>query len=265
MSQQYIEALALSSSRCAMPLLPRHFPTRCALCACWSTQALCSACVARYAQSRPRCGTCGLVVPESVHRCGACLLNPPPFAQTIVAVDYAHPWTRLIQALKFNEGCEWALPLATLLAHRVTSCGATADLLVALPLHEQRLRSRGFNQSWLLAQSLGRQLGLPASADALTRWRSTEHQVALGHRARHLNLQGAFMPDPLHGRQLVGKHIALIDDVMTTGATCHAACMAALEGGAASVSLWLLARTPRPKPADSSDNGTHVSHRSGSA
>jgi ComF family protein len=214
---------------------------------------------------KPRCRTCGLAVPEGVQRCGACLLNPPPFARTVVAVDYAHPWTRLIQSLKFNDGCEWAQPLATLLAHSVTTCGATADLLVALPLHEQRLRSRGFNQSWLLAQALGRQLGLPATADALTRWRSTEHQLALDQQARHLNLQGAFMPAPLLGRQVAGMHIALIDDVMTTGATCQAACVAALEGGAASVSLWLLARTPLPKAADSSDNATHVSHRSGSA
>lgn len=248
-----------------MPLLPRHFPTRCALCACWSTHALCSACVARYAQCQQRCHSCGIPVPGGVQRCGACLLNPPPFARTIVAVDYAHPWTGLIQALKFNDGCEWAPPLAELMAQRVTSCGASADLLVALPLHEERLRSRGFNQSWLLAQALGRQLGLPATAKALTRWRRTEHQVALGHRERRLNVQGAFMPDPVHGRQLKGQHIALIDDVMTTGATCHAACMAALEGGAARVSLWLLARTPQPIDADSSDNPPHVSHRFGSA
>lgn len=252
-------------SRCAMPLLPPHLPTRCALCACWTTQPLCGACVAHYAPAKPRCCNCGLTVPEGVQRCGACLLKPPPFVRTVVAVDYVHPWTRLIQALKFNEGCEWAKPLAALLAQAVTQTGASADLLVALPLHEQRLRRRGFNQSWLLAQALGRQLGLPATAEALARWRSTEHQVALDHRARRLNLQGAFMPDPLHGRQLAGQHIALIDDVMTTGATCHAACTAALEGGAASVSLWLLARTPLPKPADCSDNAAHVSHRSGSA
>ncbi|MDZ7813159.1 MAG: ComF family protein [Ideonella sp.] len=204
-------------------------------------------------------------MPTGVQRCGTCLLNPPPFVRTVVAVDYVHPWTRAIQWLKFNDGCEWTQPLATLLAHSVRACGATADLLVALPLHEQRLRSRGFNQSWLLTQSLGRQLSVSATADALVRWRSTEHQVALGQRERRLNLQGAFMPDPLHGRQLVGKHIALIDDVMTTGATCHAACAAALEGGAASVSLWLLARTPLPKPSDCSDNVKHVSHCSGSA
>ena len=246
-----------------MPLARFRLSTRCALCADWSTQPLCGLCLARFAPAKPRCHGCGLVTPVGVVRCGACLLAPPPYARTVVAVDYAPPWTRLIQAFKFQERCDLAVPLASLLAQRLQACDASADLVLALPLHPQRLRGRGFNQSWLLAQALGHRLGLPATAQALIRWRETERQVALDQSARQRNLRGAFMPDPLHGARLKGKHIALVDDVMTTGATCSAACSAVLEAGAASVSLWLLARTPQPGHG-TVDNIAHVSHRPGS-
>ncbi|TDM09614.1 MAG: hypothetical protein C4K60_10320 [Ideonella sp. MAG2] len=232
-----------------MALWQTERPTRCGLCADWNTQPLCAACVAQYAPLKPRCQRCGLGVPAGVSCCGACLLSPPPFVQTIVAVDYRPPWTHLIQRLKFQEACEWARPLATLLAQAVKAQAASTDMLLPLPLHEHRLRQRGFNQSGLLADALGRALGLPVGTAALLRWRDTGHQAALDRQTRLHNLQGAFMPHPVQGHLLRGRHVALVDDVMTTGATCRAATLAALEGGAASVSLWLLARTPAPDQA----------------
>ena len=91
---------------------------------------------------------------------------------------------------------------------------------------------------------LGRRLGLPARADTLLRWRETDSQAQLARVDRVANVAGAFMPDPQGGLHLRGRDIALVDDVMTTGATAHAAALAALEAGARSVSLWVAARTP---------------------
>ena len=119
--------------------------------------------------------------------------------------------------------------------------------MLPVPLHPRRLRERGFNQAWELARRLARQLQLPARADALLRHRDTGQQAELPAAQRWQNVQKAFMPDPQHGRHLRGQHVALVDDVMTTGATAYAAALAAKEAGAASVALWVAARTPAPE------------------
>jgi ComF family protein len=111
--------------------------------------------------------------------------------------------------------------------------------LVPVPLHRSRLAERGFNQSLELARVIARRLGIDCAASALARSRATPSQTGLDARARHRNVRGAFVAD---ARYLAGKRIALIDDVITTGATVRE-CARVLRGaGAARVEVWAVAR-----------------------
>ena len=162
------------------------------------------------------------------------------------AEDYAFPWNSLIGDFKFR--CDVAL--ATLLAERLatvlaqTPSGTDVDLVLPVPLSAQRLQHRGFNQAWELAKRLARRFGLQTDAHLLQRPVDTAHQVELSLQDRARNLQGAFMVDPLARPRLVGQRVALVDDVMTTGATFRAAAGALVQAGASSVDVWAVARTP---------------------
>jgi ComF family protein len=110
----------------------------------------------------------------------------------------------------------------------------------------RRLTERGYNQAWELARRLAAALSLPASASLLLRPADAAQQIELGRTERLRNLRNAFMVDPARRATLRGRRVALVDDVMTTGATAHAAAEALLRAGAAAVDVWILARTPEP-------------------
>ncbi len=219
-------------------------PSPCAVCLCWSSTRLCTACLHRFRPVGSRCLRCAIRVPVGQLQCGSCLNSPPQFDRAATAFDYAFPWDRLIAEFKFRGRLEWAKPLADCLADALTPDNLQVDAITPVPLSRQRLKERGYNQSWEIARRLSRRLGLPARGDALLRWRDTPHQVALGRPARDANLRGAFMPNSADSRHwLHGRRIALVDDVLTTGTTANEAARALLEAGAASVHLWVLART----------------------
>ena len=118
--------------------------------------------------------------------------------------------------------------------------------MLPVPLSPARLAERGLNQSWEIARRVARELGLAARADALLRLRDTPHQVGLSRQQRLHNLQGALCVEPARQRTIEGRDIALVDDVMTTGATAAACAEVLLRAGAASVQAWVVARTPAP-------------------
>ncbi len=122
--------------------------------------------------------------------------------------------------------------------------GPPAQLVLPVPLSPRRLAERGYNQAWELARRVARLRGLPAHAELLQRPVDTAHQAALGRAERQANLRQAFMVDPRRRATLAGLHVALVDDVMTTGATVREAAAVLLRAGAASVQVWVLARTP---------------------
>ena len=226
-------------------MLRRLLPTQCEVCRRWGRQRLCATCVARHAPAVPRCARCGLRTGQALAECGACLHDPPPFAQTVCAVDYAFPWDRLIAQLKFNDHVELASAMAPLmLAAWRRDEGARPDVIVPVPLSRRRLAERGYNQALVLAQPLARDLGRPLLADALERVTDSVHQVGSTRAQRAANLRAAFMASPRRQAALRDRHVALVDDVVTTGATAAQASSALLRAGAARVDLWALARTP---------------------
>jgi ComF family protein len=224
---------------------PAWLPSQCEVCRNWAGAALCPACVARFAAPRPRCAHCGIGLGQAAPDCGACLLEPPPFERTICVADYGFPWDRLIADFKFHGRAELAGPLADPLTRAVRAAGLPLpDSVLPVPTTASRLAQRGYNQAWELARRVAAALAVPASATLLLRPVDAAHQIELGRAERQRNLRSAFMVDPAQRARVQGRRFALVDDVMTTGATAHAAAEVLQRAGAAAVEVWVLARTP---------------------
>lgn len=222
-------------------------PSLCAVCRGWGRERVCADCIARFAVPRPRCRRCALPTPTSIERCGTCLIDPPPYTRALAALDYDHPWDGLITRFKFHG----ALDLAPALARRLLVAAEHADApapgwLLPVPLSATRLRERGYNQAWELARRLGRALRCDADARLLLRIRDTPHQIALPLDERAGNVRRAFAVEPRRLAELRGRHVTVVDDVMTTGATLAEISRVLLQAGASEVTVWTLARTPRP-------------------
>lgn len=241
MAGQYIEP---------MPALPvaLPLPSQCAVCRGWSSRRLCPTCLQRFAAPRPRCARCAIGVAAGIALCGACLKQPPPFDAAVAAVDYAFPWDGLVQRFKFDAALDLADGLANCLHDAVRfSEAAVADLLLPVPLAPARLRERGYNQAWEIARRVARRLGCRADATLLLRMRDTPHQLALAPARRAANVRGAFAVEPLRRAEVGGRDIAVVDDVMTTGATAAEIATVLRQAGARSVRIWVVARTPQPQ------------------
>ncbi|MBL8327674.1 MAG: ComF family protein [Rubrivivax sp.] len=216
----------------------------CEICRQWSAAAFCSHCLSLHARPQARCPRCALPSAGALV-CGRCAGQAPSFERSVAAFDYDFPWDRLTQALKFSGRTELARPLGEALARAAIDAGVVqqVDLLMAVPLSGPRLAERGYNQAELLAQVVARVTGVARAEGWLLRLRDTAHQARLSRADRLRNLEGAFLLEPRHRPALSGRRVALIDDVMTTGATAEAAAAELLRAGAASVQLWAVART----------------------
>ena len=226
-----------------------RMPSSCRICRSWGASALCGACLQRFSAPRPRCQRCGLPLPRmdgAAASCGSCTRQPPLWQRAVCAQDYAFPWSNLVGDFKFQADVALARLLAQQLAIalRQTPQALDVDLVLPVPLSAARLQERGFNQSWELARRLGQTFGLACDADLLQRPVDTAHQVDLSLQERDRNLRGAFMVTPGQHQKVAGRRAALVDDVMTTGATLREATRSLLAAGAASVDVWTVARTP---------------------
>jgi len=228
--------------RSLLDRLSNALPSQCAVCHAWPAQPVCEACVARFAQPKPRCQTCAQAVPAGVSHCGACLKSPPPLDACLTAVPYAFPWADLITRYKFGDTPGWSAAFALLLRSTpwVEPALEQAELLLPMPLSRQRLQERGFNQALELARHLAPAKTIP---DLLLRIRHTAAQSSLKRSERLRNVRAAFAVDPLRHDELRGKRVVLVDDVMTSGASLFAAAQALREAGAAHITGLVLART----------------------
>jgi ComF family protein len=223
-----------------------RIPSQCAVCRAWPARPLCESCVTRFAQPQVRCQRCALPVPAGITQCGACLKAPPPLDACLAAVSYAYPWSGCISRFKFHGDTGWATSLATLLRSTpwVEPALEQAHWLLPMPLSRQRLLHRGFNQALLLARALAPQKTRP---DLLLRIRDTTAQSELKREARLRNVQGAFAVEPALAASLRGRRIVLLDDVMTSGASLHAAAAALRQAGVAHITAIVVARTDAPQ------------------
>ena len=221
-------------------------PSQCFVCRAWPAQPLCEACVTRFAQPRLRCQRCALPVPAGVVQCGACLKNPPPLDACLAAVSYGYPWSDCISSFKFHAHTGWAATFATLLRSTpwVEPALEQADWVLPMPLSAARLRQRGFNQALLLAQHLAPD---KTRADLLLRIRDTQAQSELQRAQRLRNVQGAFAIEPALVASLKARRVLLVDDVMTSGASLHAAATALRQAQVAHVTALVVARTDAPE------------------
>jgi len=207
------------------------------------TGHFCPACLANLPYLKgPRCPCCAL--PNSGNAlCGKCLQHPPSFDRTSAAFAYQFPVNHLIQAMKYADQLVLAHALGSQLAQGITP-EQHPDCVIPMPLHPLKLRERGYNQALLLAQVVARQHSIALLPTACHRIRNTPAQSALHWRERECNMKDAFVCDV----DLAGRRIALVDDVMTTGASLNALAQAVRKAGAVGVEAWVVARTLPHRP-----------------
>lgn len=221
-----------------------NWPGLCCLCGRWQARTLCRDCehAWRPPASLKRCHRCALpwLSATDAEHCPVCERQSPEFDRAITALDYVAPWSHLIGRLKFQHDTALVTPLARLLTEAVRQRPHPVDLVLPVPLSPSRLRERGFNQAVEIARPLARQLGLPFDPMGLQRVRDTAAQAGLHLAEREKNVRRAFACR----RDLSGLRIAIVDDVMTTGATLDEAAKTLKRAGAVHVENWVAARTP---------------------
>lgn len=217
-------------------------PGNCLLCSAHSTtHTVCTDCLADLPwHSQPHCPQCATPTPNG-QICGACLNHPPAFGRTVAALAYAFPLDRLIPRLKYHGQLAIAPLLGECLVRAATS-SPRPDCLMAMPLHARRIRERGFNHATEIARVVAKQLALPLDTRSCQRIRDTPPQMGLKHDARRRNVRGAFTCSGA----VAGRHIALVDDVMTTGTSLDELAATLKRAGAREVTCWVAARTLPP-------------------
>ncbi len=170
--------------------------------------------------------------------CGRCLSKPPAFDTTYAPYGYDARLRYLISGLKFNRHYPNARLLGFLLAQHLTLCNDRPEAIVPMPLHPARLKERGFNQTLEIGLTLSRHLNIPLQTDLALRIRNTPHQIHLSAKQRRNNLKNAFQIKTKNRY----RHVAILDDVMTTGSSCHELAKALKQSGVDVVDVWVCAR-----------------------
>jgi ComF family protein len=222
----------------ARRVLDALLPQDCILCAAPSgTRQVCGDCAADLPWLGETCPRCALPSPGA-RTCGRCVAHPPAFDATAACFAYEYPLDRLVQALKYGHRLALSRWFGEVLIERI-GADPSVDRVVAMPLHRARLAERGFNQSLEVARRVALAARLVLDADTVRRVIATAPQVDLPLDARARNVSGAFAcAGPLDGAR-----IAVVDDVMTSGATLDELARTLKAAGAASVVNWVVART----------------------
>jgi ComF family protein len=216
----------------------RCLPSYCALCGAPGPHRLCDGCeVALPLLPRPRCRICALPLPSG-EVCGTCLSHPPRYDAITAVYPYAFPVDSLVHAYKYRGDLSLAPLLASALARAACSC---VDVIVPMPLARSRLQERGFNQASEIARRVGAKLGIRVLHHASRKNADTAPQAALPWPERARNVRRAFVCDA----DMAGLRVAIVDDVMTTGATLEELARNLKRAGAITVEGWVVARTLR--------------------
>jgi len=219
-------------------------PLRCLLCNARGEHDidLCGACAAELPRNGSCCARCALPLATPAALCGECQRRLPPWDTAWAPFRYGWPLDRLESRYKFSADLA-AGRVLSMLWQREPRPAKLPQLLLTVPLHRSRLRRRGYNQALELAKPLSRALGMPLSHDVLLRRRSTTAQTELDAVGRRRNVHGAFA---LREGIELPAHVAILDDVMTTGATLAECTRVLRRAGVQQVDVWALARAPSP-------------------
>lgn len=217
------------------------FPEDCMLCAARCRDGpVCPQCASALPRAGYRCAHCASPLDPGA-LCSTCRRRQFAFDDATACFEYRFPIDRLVQRYKYAADFACGRWLCLELA-RCVEREARPDVLVAPPLSAERLRERGFNQALELAKAVGAHLEIRCDPAALARVRDTPAQAGLSRRERFANLRRAFRVR----RALDGAHVAIVDDVLTTGATAEAIARELKRAGARRVSVWAVARAPEP-------------------
>lgn len=207
---------------------------------------LCDGCNADLPRNDTACARCALPLFLSTTDplgalCGPCISQPPAFDRVVAPWLYSFPVNSLISQFKYGKQRAFGKPLAGLLAQEIAASGNDQpECLIPVPMHPSRERERGFNQAEEIALWLADELGVPVVSHLALRRKLGDTQSGLTRRQRLVNLKGAFrVSGP------IPEHVAVVDDVVTTGATAEELARKLKKAGARTVEIWALARTPR--------------------
>ncbi|MCE0742420.1 ComF family protein [Acetobacter sicerae] len=237
-----------STGRFALDLV---LPPTCSSCGEEVDQphSLCPACFVRmHPIGEPRCDQCGVPLPASTHlgrdaRCVSCELHPPPWSKARAAYVYDEGSRDLILSLKYADRTQNAIILAKQMNRAGRDILERADWLIPVPVHWRRLLERKYNQAALLARAVSRLSSVPVLVDALQRPRATSRLASFSAEERAKEMQDAIRVRSRSAETIRGKHVVLVDDILTTGSTASACTHALLSAGAESVCLLAAART----------------------
>lgn len=203
---------------------------------------LCNACHVQLPLNLHACRLCALPLPSQQPQliCGRCLQRPPPYQLSLCAYEYAYPITHLIRHLKYGGALAPARVFSVLLMHylRTHRVGPWPECFIPVPLHATRYRARGYNQVIELGRGLEHELRIPMRTDLITRNRHTPEQAGLSRRERRKNLHRAFVTTHV----ALPRHVALLDDVITTGSTMNELARTLKNAGVTTIEVWGLAR-----------------------
>ena len=227
-------------------LLQRLYPPTCVLCGAPGHAGLdlCPGCRADLPHNRHACPRCAIPVPEDQGTgapCGPCQRHPPPFARSHAAFRYEDPLPALVAGMKFRARFNLARLLGQCLALALLEQGAERpELILPVPLHRRRLRERGYNQALEVAREVSSALAIPIDGATCIRALHTSAQVGLDDHERRRNVRGAFAVL----RPPAARHVAILDDVVTTGSTVTELTRTLRAAGVERVDVWAVARTP---------------------
>ncbi len=217
-------------------------PPSCILCDTrgLADKDICGECLNQLPYNVTCCYQCGSWMSEqhTQRMCNSCLKNPPPYQRTIAPFIYDGAMRYLITYLKFHQHYKNARLLGTLLAEHLPQ-QPLPECIIPVPLHKRRYQERGFNQSIEIARTVAKKLQIPLELDACIRQRNTPHQIGLNAKQRVANIRDAF----LIPRRLPYQHVAILDDVMTQGATVSEIAYTLQKTGVSNIEVWVCART----------------------
>lgn len=216
------------------------YPSTCFLCGQPShdSMALCNGCLADLPRNDNGCHCCGSPLSSVATVCGPCSSKPQPMKRSYAPLRYAPPVDYMLQQMKFHQKLELIPLMADLIAESVSRReGELPQVLLPVPLHHTRLKERGYNQALELAREISGRLGIPVDWQTCRRQRNTLAQTSLQGKERRSNLKGAF-----ESLGALPSHVAIIDDVVTTGATVQEFAKTLRQAGVETVEVWACAR-----------------------